>query len=141
MPATAYEVLADIVLLVHAMFVVFVVGGLALVLLGGKLDWRWVRNRWFRLAHLFAIVFVASEAWLAVDCPLTVAEMALRHRAGDAAYAGSFIGHWLQSIFYYDAPPVVFVVAYTIFALLVCASWLAVRPAPFGGRRTTAAAG
>jgi hypothetical protein len=49
--------LADIVLIVHFAFVAFVVGGLALVWIGAVLGWAWVRNFWFRAAHLAAIAF------------------------------------------------------------------------------------
>ena len=73
------------------------------------------------------------QAWLGRICPLTTWEMALRERAGEAAYRGAFIAHWLQSLLYHDAPMWVFALAYTLFALLVAASWVWVRPRPFGG--------
>ena len=57
--------------------------------------------------------------------------MALRTRAGDVAYSGTFISHWLESILYYQAPPWVFALAYTIFGLIVVASWFLVRPRRF----------
>ncbi len=60
--------------------------------------------------------------------PLTSWEMALRAKAGEAGYEGSFIQHWLQSILYYSAPDWVFIVAYTVFGALVLASWFVVRP-------------
>ncbi len=117
-------------LLLHTLFVVFVVAGLALVLAGGALSWRWVRNRLFRVLHLFAIGIVVAQAWAGVICPLTTLEMSLRNRAGDAVYEGSFISHWLESILYYQAPAWVFVVAYTLFGLAVILSWFLVRPNP-----------
>lgn len=123
-----YRLLADLVLTLHVGFVVFVVVGLVLILAGGALGWRWVRGRRFRLAHLAAIGIVVAQAWLGVLCPLTTLEMALRRRAGDAAYAGSFIAHWLEELLYFDAPAWVFTLCYTAFGLLVVASWLWVRP-------------
>ena len=126
-----YRVLADLVLLLHASFVVFVIAGLALVLLGGMRGWRWVKNPWFRLAHLLAIGVVVAQAWLGVLCPLTTLEMTLRTRGGEAVYPGSFIAHWLESLLYYRAPAWVFIVCYTVFGLLVVASWYAVRPRSF----------
>lgn len=129
-----YRLAADTVLGVHASFVVFVVVGLALILIGGAAGWRWVRNPWFRLAHLVAIGVVVAQAWLGVLCPLTTLEMSLRLRAGDAVYRGSFIAHWLEEALYLHAPPWAFTVAYTLFGLLVLASWLAVRPRPFRPR-------
>ena len=126
--SVTYRVLADLVLLLHTSFVVFVIAGLALVLLGGVRGWPWVRNPWFRWAHLLAIGIVVLQAWLGVLCPLTTLEMSLRARAGDAVYPGSFIAHWLETLLYYKAPAWVFIVCYTVFGFLVVASWYAVRP-------------
>jgi Protein of Unknown function (DUF2784) len=130
-PAT-WLVLADLVLALHVAFVAFVVLGLVLVLLGGWRRWQWVRNPVFRAAHLLAIVFVVAQTWLEQVCPLTTLEMALRARGGDAVYAGSFIGHWLQTLLYYQAPNWVFAIVYSVFALMVGAAWTWVRPRRFG---------
>lgn len=126
-----YRALADVVLLTHVTFVAFVIVGLLLVLAGGCCGWRWIRNPWFRAVHLAAIAVVVVQAWLGVICPLTTLEMALRERAGDATYGGAFIAHWLQALLYYEAPPWVFVAAYTLFGLAVLASWVKFRPRPF----------
>lgn len=68
------------------------------------------------------------QSWLSVICPLTTLEMVLRRRAGDAVYAGSFVGHWLENFLCYQAPPWVFVLCYSSFGLLVLASWYWVPP-------------
>lgn len=120
--------LADLVLVLHASVVVFVVAGLALILIGHFRGWRWVYGWYFRLAHLAAIAFVVAEAWLGVVCPLTTLEMWLRAQAGAATYSGSFIEHWLQRLLYYDLPPWVFLLGYTLFGLLVLATWLCCPP-------------
>ncbi len=122
---------ADILLFTHVLFVAFVVFGLVLILIGKPMRWGWVRNPWFRVAHLAAIGVVTLQAWLGVICPLTTWEMALRKRAGDATYTGEFVAHWLEQILYYRAPPWVFVACYTAFAALVIVSWLWVRPRSF----------
>ena len=114
-----YGRLADGILVVHALFVAFVVFGQALILAGLGFGWRWVRNLPFRLAHLAAIGIVVLQAWLGVLCPLTILENALRRRAGEVAYMGSFIEHWLHRIIFYDAEPWVFTVVYTAFAAAV----------------------
>lgn len=119
-----WQLLADAVLALHVGVVVFVVGGLVLVLIGNGAGWQWVNTLWFRLAHLGAIVVVVAEAWFGVVCPLTTLEMWLRGRArGGATYAGSFVEHWLQRLLYYDAPGWVFTLGYTLFALAVVATW------------------
>jgi Protein of Unknown function (DUF2784) len=119
----SYQALADAVLVLHVGVVVFVVGGLLLILAGNWRAWSWVNAWWFRLAHLAAIAVVVAEAWLGIVCPLTTLEMALRTRAGASNYSGSFIEHWLQRLLYYDAPAWVFVLAYSLFAVAVAACW------------------
>jgi len=114
-------VLADAVLVVHFAFVVFVVGGFALILAGAAAGWRWVRNRAFRRLHLAAILFVAAESLVGVVCPLTVLEDALRASGEER----SFIGRWVARVLFYDLPEWAFAAAYVIFALAVAAAyWL-----------------
>ncbi len=123
-----YLLAADAVLLLHVLFVVFVVAGLALVLAGKLMSWNWVHNWWFRVIHLVAIGVVVLQSWLGAICPLTKLEMLLRHKAGDATYAGSFVSHWLEAILYYRAPAWLFAAIYTAFAAIVVWSWTWVPP-------------
>ena len=126
-----FQTLADAVLITHVAFVGFVIFGLVLIVWGGFSGWSWIRNPWFRIAHLAAIGVVVGQAWLGIICPLTTLEMHLRERAGDATYGGTFVAHWLQRLLYYEAPFWVFVVAYSAFGLAVVASWFGFRPRPF----------
>ena len=126
--ALANRLAADALLVAHAAFVVFVIAGLVLVLLGGACRWRWVRNRCFRLVHVAAIGVVVLQSWLGIVCPLTTLEMALRARAGDATYAGGFLAHWVQRLVYYDAPAWSFAAGYSAFGLLVGLAWWRVPP-------------
>ncbi len=121
--ALPHQLLADAVLLLHFGIVVFVVGGLVLVVVGNLIGRTWVNSLWFRLAHLSAIAVVAAESWLDVTCPLTTLESWLRLQAGQRAYDETFIEHWVRRILYYDAPSWVFAAAYTVFGLLVAAAW------------------
>jgi hypothetical protein len=114
--------LADLVLVVHFAFVLFVVGGFAAIWLGAALGWRWVRNRIFRYAHLAAIVFVAAQALVGVACPLTVWEDVLRRGDSDGP---SFVARWVSRLLYYDLPEWVFALAYVVFASAVAVTlWL-----------------
>src|SRR5208283_4559700 len=72
--------LADTVVAVHFLIVLFIVAGLPLVYLGVSLKWAWVRSRGWRALHLGAILFVAAESLLGITCPLTAWEDALRGR-------------------------------------------------------------
>ncbi|WP_299789396.1 DUF2784 domain-containing protein [uncultured Shewanella sp.] len=126
-----YIFAAEVMLFTHALFVGFVIFGLLLILAGKLFSWSWVRNPWFRLVHITGLAVVVIQSWLGVICPLTTLEMALRSKAGDAVYEGSFISHWLTELLYYQAPEWVFIVCYTTFGLIVLACWFWVRPRSF----------
>lgn len=115
--------LADLVLSLHAVLVLFVVAGLPLIVGGNLAGWRWVNHWWFRLAHLLAIAIVVAESWLGIACPLTTLEVWLRSQAGQSVQVESFIGYWLQRLLYYNFPASVFIGAYTLFGLLVLLAW------------------
>ena len=118
--------LADAILVAHFGFVLFIVGGFALILLGGLFGWGWVRNRSFRITHLAAILFVAAESVAGIACPLTVWEDALRRAESGGP---SFVGRWVGRLLYYDFPEWVFAVAYVLFAAAVAVAWRLVPPA------------
>jgi hypothetical protein len=122
--------LADCVLVVHLLFVLFVVGGMAAIWGGAAAGWRWIRGRPFRVAHLAATTFVAAESLLGVMCPLTVWEDALR----GAPAPRSFMARWLHRILYYDFPGWAFTVAYVAFALAVALTWRWIPPRQAGAR-------
>jgi len=115
--------IADAVLVFHALFVLFVVGGFVLVLVGAR-RWSWVRNRMFRILHLAAMSFVTAEALLGVTCPLTMWEDMLRGGVSER----SFIGRWVARLLYYDFPEWVFAIAYCVFTLAVVGAWWLVPP-------------
>ena len=121
--SSPYLLLADAVLILHVSIVVFVIGGLVLVVLGNLRRWAWVNTWWFRLTHLATIAVVVAQAWLGMVCPLTALEMWLRAQAGAATYSSSFIAYWLGRVLFYQAPPWVFVFVYSVFGLLVAATW------------------
>src|SRR5262245_59338432 len=123
-----YRVLADLVVAVHFAYVAFVVVGQLLILFGILLRWGWVRNRWFRVAHLAAILIVAAEAVLNIACPLTVWEQRLRTLGGLPTRGGTFIGNLLDGLLFYDFPPWVFTAVYLSFALLVLATFVLAPP-------------
>lgn len=121
-----HPLLADLVLLLHFGFVLFVVGGLAAVWIGAAAGWAWVRNVWFRVAHLVAIVIVAAEAVAGIWCPLTLWEAQLRGLSPDKG----FIAHWIHRLMFYEFPPWIFTTAYVSFALLIVLTLWLVPPAP-----------
>lgn len=118
-----FQWLADAVLAVHAAVVLFVVGGLGMIVAGNRLRWEWVNAPAFRVAHLAAIGVVVLQAWWGEVCVLTTLESWLRTQAGSPSYRRSFIEHWLQRLIYLEAPPWAFTLAYTLFALAVLLAW------------------
>ena len=114
-----WRVMADIVVAVHAAYVAIVVVGFAAILIGLAAQWRWVRNFYFRAAHLAMILLVCAEALVGTSCPLTRLENALRLRGGETVYARDFIGYWIDWLIFYSAPPWVFTAVYLTFGMLV----------------------
>ena len=123
-----YRLLADLVVAVHSGYVAFVLVGQILILVGVWRGWRWVRNCWFRVAHLVAISIVALEAAFDVACPLTTWEQRLREWGGDPSRGGTFVGNLIHDLIFIDAPPWAFTVAYVAFALLVIATFVLAPP-------------
>jgi hypothetical protein len=116
--------LADLVLLVHFFFVLFVVAGLPLVWIGAAAGWRWVRHFGFRACHLAAILIVSAEALAGIWCPLTILEDALRGHASER----SFVARWLHALIFYDLPTWMFTAGYVAFAAAVAATWWRIPP-------------
>ena len=85
-----YGLLADLVLLAHAGFVVFVV-------LGGLPVLRWPRLAWL---HLPAVAWGAGIEFAGAICPLTPLEIHLRSLAGQQGYAGGFVEHYVFALLY-----------------------------------------
>jgi hypothetical protein len=85
-----YGLLADLVLLAHAAFVVFVV-------LGGLPVLRWPRLAWL---HLPAAAWGAGIEFAGAVCPLTPLEIHLRSLAGQQGYAGGFVEHYVFALLY-----------------------------------------
>jgi hypothetical protein len=119
---------ADIIAIIHLGYVVFVILGFILIVMGIILKWQWVRNLWFRIAHLAAIAGVALEAILGINCPLTVLEFSLRYGVAPSDRRVSFVGELIDSILYYDAPAWVFTIIYVGFALLVAITFVMAPP-------------
>lgn len=116
--------LSDTILVVHFLYILFVVGSLPVIWVGAWFKWRFVRNFWFRFAHLAAILFVVAESLMGVACPLTVWENMLREVESDS----SFMQYWLHRIMFFSFPEWVFTITYVIFALLVATTFMLVPP-------------
>jgi hypothetical protein len=85
-----YRALADLVLALHLVFVLFVV-------LGGLLVLRWPSAAWLHIPAAIWGVLIEYTGWI---CPLTPLENSLRTRGGEAGYNGGFIEHYIQPLLY-----------------------------------------
>ena len=99
-----YALAADLIVVIHILYVAYVVVGLGLILIGLRRKWRWVRNPWFRITHLVAILIVVYELIVKANCPLTTWEMQLRGSAGQATNQTTFMDRLLSFILIADAP-------------------------------------
>ena len=118
-------VAADLVTLIHAAYVAVVVLGFVAILIGWAAGWDWVRNRYFRIVHVAMILLVCCEALVGTTCPLTIWENMLRVKGGESSYSRDFVGYWLDSLIFYQAPPWVFTTAYLTFgAVVILTFWL-----------------
>jgi len=123
--AGVYRLIANIVLVVHFGIVLFVIGGLGWIVLSHRFGWRRANGIAFRVAHLACILVVVAESWLGITCPLTTLESYLRRMAGSSPYKTGFVEHWIRQLLFFNAPSWVFILAYTVFGLIVvCAWWL-----------------
>jgi hypothetical protein len=82
--------MADLIVLIHFAFVLFVV-------LGGLLALRWPRIAWL---HVPAVIWGALVEFTGWICPLTPLENRLRAAAGEANYEGDFIAHYILPALY-----------------------------------------
>jgi hypothetical protein len=130
------HILADAILVLHAMVVCFIILALPVIWIGYFRDWRFVRNIWFRLTHLLLIGIVAAESIFGMMCPLTTWEAQLRSGPGqETTYQDGFISHWLHQVLFYDIPPKYFLIAYVLFFLVVLGTFLWVKPSVGGAKR------
>ena len=130
---------ADLIVVFHLGYVTVVVAGFFVILLGGVLRWRFVRNFWLRAIHLAMILIVVFEALFGITCPLTDWEYELRVAAGQQDVTDvSFVARLIHKLIFYDFPPVVFTIAYCLFGIAVLMSWRLIPPLlPWKQKRNT----
>jgi hypothetical protein len=85
-----YRRAADLVLVAHLAFVMYVVAG-------GALVWRWRRLAW---VHVPVALWGTAIACLGFVCPLTPLENRLRWLGGEGGYEGGFIEHYVTALLY-----------------------------------------
>jgi hypothetical protein len=109
----AYRVAADVVVVIHFSFVVFVA-------IGGVLALRWPSVLWI---HVPAVLYSVWIIAFSITCPLTPLERNLRERGGMDRYGESFIERYVEGVLY---PGDMLRQAQAVAAVIVVASWVAV---------------
>lgn len=89
-PVMYYRILADALVVVHLIFIVF-------VLLGGLFVVRW---RYLSVVHIPAVLWAAWVEYQGWICPLTPLENWFRQKAGMGEYQRSFIDQYLVPVLY-----------------------------------------
>jgi hypothetical protein len=114
-----YGVLADVVLVLHLGFVLFVV-------LGGLLVLRWPGLAWL---HVPAAAWGTLIEFSGGICPLTPLEQRLRRLGGEAGYSGEFIDHYVRTLLYPEGLTrgTQFVLGAAVLVFNVAIYWLLVR--------------
>src|SRR5713101_2562121 len=109
MPAASsfYSVLAIFVLLLHALFILWVVFGALLARSRPLLRWL----------HIGSLVWGILTELLPWPCPLTVLENSLEAKAGVQPYEGGFLLHYLDKLVYPDVSATVL----TVVGVIICA--------------------
>jgi hypothetical protein len=101
--------LADAVVVLHALFVVFVLAGGLLVL----------RHRGVAILHLPAVLWSIWVEFTGSICPLTPLENTLRRSAGEAGYPGGFVEHYAIPILYPEGLTSRSQIAFEVFVIAI----------------------
>ena len=123
-----YTLLADLIVAIHIAYVVYVVGGLVAILIGAWRGRKWIRNPWFRVTHLLAILIVVMETFLKFNCPLTTWENQARAAGQHPIDGSAFMDRLLSFILIGAAPRWVINGAYFVFAIAIVATFLSAPP-------------
>lgn len=104
-----FHVAADLLVVFHFLFVIF-------VLFGGLLILKWRFIMWL---HIPAVVWGVVVEWMGWICPLTPWEWSLREKAGQLGYSGSFIDYYIIPIIYPEGLTRELQVSIGIFVILI----------------------
>jgi hypothetical protein len=130
-----WRIIADLIVLVHFLFVVFMVVGFLFTFAAvvyvfrrhGRFE-RFFGWKVFRWVHVCGIAFVGSLAALERYCPLTILENSLRSRSQNGGqYTGSFIVHYVEKLLYPNVPSIAILIP-TIFVAVFTILFFALRP-------------
>lgn len=131
-----YKILADIIVVMHFAWILFMLLGFILTLCGffstyvlrtSADRWKGFFDKWlFRILHLFGIVYVSFLAIMGKYCPLTIWENSLRAKYDPTlTYSGSYIVHYIEKLVYLDVNllailiPTIFIAIFTLVVFII----------------------
>jgi hypothetical protein len=119
-----YKILADIIVVIHFTWILFMLVGFILTLCG--FFWRGFFDRWlFRTIHLCGIAYVGLLAVLRQYCPLTILEKVLRARyEPKLEHPGSFIVYYIERLVYPDINPLLILIPTIVIAAFTVAVFI-----------------
>ena len=124
-----YKVVADLIVVIHFAWILFMLLGFILTLCG--FFYRSFFDRWlFRTLHLCGIAYVGLLAALRQYCPLTILENTLRTRYNpELTYPGSFIVYYVEKLVYPEVNPLIILIPTAIIAVFTILVFIIKPPA------------
>lgn len=122
-----YKVFTDLIVVVHFVWILFMLLGFILTLCG--FFYKRFFDRWLlRTLHLFGILYVGLLALLGRYCPLTILENTLREKYNpELVYPGSFIIHYIERLVYPNVNPLIVLIPTVIIAVFTMVVFI-IRP-------------
>ena len=124
---------ANLIAAVHIAYFLFIVGGMVAIVVSLRQPIPWVRNLWFRIAHIAAIYIVLFEEITGLPCPLNVLQWGAREAATGSAESSTGVSGMLDFLLYHTVSPLALDIMYWSFGALVLVMLWMVPP-----RRTVA---
>ena len=112
-------IIADIILLIHFLIIIFVVSLFIFIPVGYKFNWKFLKNKIIRVVHISLMTIVTIESLIGVHCPLTVLENKFR----GVLYHTSLISRILKEIVFWQFPSYFFLIAYILCLFLTIFLW------------------
>lgn len=131
------QLLADLVAVLHIGYFLFIVVGTVAIVVGPKLEWRWIRNLPFRLLHVAAVYVVLIEDAFGIPCPLNVMQWSLRTTAGGPQEVTEGVSGILDGLLFRTIPGSALDVMYWSLGVLLLLLLYLVPPASWRSRRQT----
>ena len=119
---------AEAILWVHLVVIAFNVFGLVAIPMGAWSGRKFVRVFWWRALHLGLLGIVALQAVLGRACFLTIWEVELLRRAGEAASNEPLLQDWVRWVIYWSLPLWIFAAIYVAVCLYALLLWWLVPP-------------